>query len=86
MSRAGPGAKDCLLTLNYVIQIDESANPLLIEMMAEGTELVSDWRLERLADSGAEGWQESCLDPGRPSEVGYWLQCRCGATPSDNRG
>ncbi len=43
--------------LNYVIQIDESANPLLIEMMAEGTELVS--------DGGLNGWLIQALKDGR---------------------
>ena len=67
--RAQAPTRKIVCDLNYVIQIDESANPLLVEMMAEGTELVSDEQLERLADSGAEGWQESCLRPGLPITI-----------------
>ena len=84
--RSQAPARKIVCDLNNVIQIDESANSLLNEMMAEGTELVSDGELEWLADSGAEGRQESCLDQGCPSQIRYWLQCRREATPRDNRG
>ena len=43
--------------LNYVIEIDQAANSLLIEMMAEGTELVS--------DGGLNGWLIQALKDGR---------------------
>ena len=47
--------------LNYVIEIDESANSLLMEMMAEGAELVSDgalngWLIQALKDGRSHVW------------------------------
>jgi len=47
--------------LNDVIQIDDSANPLLTEMMVEGAELVSDgrlngWLIQALKDGKSHVW------------------------------
>jgi hypothetical protein len=47
--------------LNYVIEIDESASSLLMEMMAEGAELVSDgalngWLIQALKDGRSHVW------------------------------
>ena len=47
--------------LNHVIEIDEGANSLLTEMMAEGTELVSDgglngWLIQALKDGKSHVW------------------------------
>ena len=55
--RAQAPTRKIVCDLNYVIQIDESANPLLVEMMAEGTELVS--------DGGLNGWLIQALKDGR---------------------
>ena len=53
--RAKTPARKVICDLNDVIHIEESANPLLIEMMAEGTELVSHgllngWLIQALKD------------------------------------
>ena len=47
--------------LNYVIEIDESASSLLMEMMAKGAELVSDgalngWLIQALKDGRSHVW------------------------------
>ncbi|HTS08747.1 MAG TPA: hypothetical protein VMP68_24475 [Candidatus Eisenbacteria bacterium] len=47
--------------LNYVIEIDEGASSLLMEMMAEGAELVSDgalngWLIQALKDGRSHVW------------------------------
>ncbi len=54
-------ARKIICDLNDVIQIEESANPLLTEMMAEGTELASDgglngWLIQALKDGKSHVW------------------------------
>ncbi len=71
--RAQASARRIVCDLNYVIQIDESANPLLIEMMAEGTELVSDgglngWLIQALKDGRSHVWTRVAL---HKSGIGY---------------
>ena len=59
--------------LNDVIQIEEAANSLLIEMMAAGTELVSDgglngWLIQALKDGKSHVWTQIAR---RNSGIGY---------------
>jgi len=64
--RAQAPARKIVCDLNYVIQIDDSANPLLIEMMAEGAELLSDgglngWLIQALKDGRSHVWTRVAL-------------------------
>jgi ABC-type transporter Mla MlaB component len=59
--RAQAPTRKTVCDLNDVIQIEESANSLLIEMMAEGTELVSHgtlngWLIQSLKDGKSHVW------------------------------
>ena len=59
--RSQTPARRIVCDLNYVIEIDQTANSLLIEMMAEGTELVSDgalngWLIQALKDGRSHVW------------------------------
>ena len=59
--RSQAAGRKVVCDLNNVIQIEESANSLLNEMMAEGTELVSDgslngWLIQALRDGKSHVW------------------------------
>ena len=59
--RAQAHTRKIICDLNDVIQIEESADPLLIEMMAEGAELVSHgilngWLIQALKDGKSQVW------------------------------
>ena len=59
--RAQAHTRKIICDLNDVIQIEESADPLLIEMMAEGAELVSHgilngWLIQALKDGKSHVW------------------------------
>jgi hypothetical protein len=59
--RSGSAGRKLIFDLNDVIHIEESANSLLSEMMAEGTELVSDgglngWLIQALKDGKSHVW------------------------------
>ena len=71
--RAQSPARKIICDLNDVIEIEESANPLLIEMMAEGAELVSHgivngWLIQALKDGKSHVWTR--VVP-RQSGIGY---------------
>jgi len=59
--RSGSAVRKLIFDLNDVIHIEESANSLLSEMMAEGAELVSDgglngWLIQALKDGKSHVW------------------------------
>jgi hypothetical protein len=71
--RSQAAGRKVVCDLNNVIQIEESANSLLNEMMAEGTELVSDgslngWLIQALRDGKSHVWTRVVPDK---SGIGY---------------
>jgi ABC-type transporter Mla MlaB component len=71
--RSQAAGRKVVCDLNNVIQIEESANSLLNEMMAEGTELVSDgslngWLIQALRDGKSHVWARVVPDK---SGIGY---------------
>lgn len=71
--RSQAAGRKVICDLNNVVQIEESANSLLNEMMAEGTELVSDgslngWLIQALRDGKSHVWTRVVPDK---SGIGY---------------
>lgn len=71
--RSQAAGRKVVCDLNNVIQIEESANSLLNEMMADGTELVSDgslngWLIQALRDGKSHVWTRVVPDK---SGIGY---------------
>jgi ABC-type transporter Mla MlaB component len=71
--RSQAPARKIICDLNDVIQIEESANSLLAEMMAEGTDLASDgglngWLIQALKDGKSHVWTRVAL---HKSGIGY---------------